>query len=43
MFPQGFFLDATLLIVGAVVVQAALLAAVPFVLSRRRGAAHSDR
>ena len=36
MFPEGFFLDATLWIVGATVVQALLLVAVPAVLMWRR-------
>jgi hypothetical protein len=34
MFPQGFFFDATILIVGSIVVQAALLVAVPIALNR---------
>ena len=36
MFPQGFFLDATLWIAGATVVEALLLAAVPVVFLRWR-------
>ncbi len=34
MFPQGFFFDATILIVGSIVVQAALLVAVPITLNQ---------
>ena len=34
MFPQGVFFDATILIVGSIVVQAALLVAVPIALNR---------
>ena len=32
MFPEGFFLDATLWIVGSTVLEAAILAAVPVAL-----------
>ena len=34
MFPQGFFFDATILIVGSIIVQAVLLSAVPATLLR---------
>ena len=34
MFPQGFFFDATILIVGSIIVQAALLVAVPTTLKK---------
>ena len=36
MFPQGFFLDATLLIAFAIIVQSAALVAVPTYLMKRR-------
>jgi integral membrane protein (TIGR01906 family) len=36
MFPQGFFFDATILIVGAIIVQAGLLVVVPIALNRLR-------
>ena len=36
MFPQGFFLEATLLIALAIIVQAAALVAVPIYLMKRR-------
>ena len=41
MFPQGFFFDATILIVGSTIVEALLLVVVPTLLARRatRGAA----
>ena len=35
MFPQGFFFDATILIVGSTIVEALLLVAVPTLLARR--------
>jgi integral membrane protein (TIGR01906 family) len=35
MFPQGFFFDATILIVGLTIVEALLLLAVPTLLARR--------
>jgi len=35
MFPQGFFFDATILIVGAIIVEALLLVVVPRLLVRR--------
>ena len=35
MFPQGFFFDATILIVGLIIVEALLLLAVPMLLARR--------
>jgi integral membrane protein (TIGR01906 family) len=34
MFPQGFFFDATLLIVGAIIVQSALLVVVPIIVKK---------
>ena len=46
MFPQGFFFDATILIVGSTIVQALLLLAVPTLLARRatrRAKAHPSR
>ena len=36
MFPQGFFLDATLLIAFAIIIQSAVLVAVPTYLMKRR-------
>ena len=36
MFPQGFFLDATLLIALAIIVQSTALVAVPTYLMKRR-------
>ena len=36
MFPQGFFLDATLLIAFAIIVQSAALVVVPTYLMKRR-------
>ncbi|MDP6453261.1 MAG: TIGR01906 family membrane protein [SAR202 cluster bacterium] len=36
MFPQRFFFDATILIVGAIIIQAGLLVAVPIALNRLR-------